>query len=229
MKTFLTGLLLSLLSLSCQEHTYEIDLSHAKDFDWDGKLRVTKVQRSEFVPIPMVVSRTEVERIQLVSKDGSSVDVDMNGYQGAPVASMGLGAPDKFQILGTQTLWHGPRVVLIADPQDVAGYMKDRALPPFAGEEEQIQARNFAREGVRPYQEHVEELSLADWWAIAQNEATGVVVTYAIPQEGLIVTMSGNPREYGPAELEVRNANGDVLKRFERKQIKLAELQSKPQ
>jgi len=71
----------------------------------------------------------------------------------------------------------------------------------------------------KPYAQHIEALTLADWWAIAFRDSTFVSAQFEVPNEDLVIIMQGRPDRYGPAVVEIRNHEGKVIKRFEREQV----------
>ena len=73
----------------------------------------------------------------------------------------------------------------------------------------------------QPYAQHVDELTMADWWVIALKSCDLASVQFEVPGEDLVIVMQGRPDRYGPAVVEIRNREGKVLKRFEREQIEV--------
>ena len=51
-----------------------------------------------------------------------------------------------------------------------------------------------------------------------------VSIQFDLPEEGLRITMEGNPDKYGPAVLKVMSSDGELLRRFERRQVDLKAL-----
>ena len=77
---------------------------------------------------------------------------------------------------------------------------------------------------MRPYAEHADEMTLTDWWAIALGESTEVTLEFDVPAENLKIRMRGNPREFGPATLQVRTNEGQLIRQFEQQQISVEQL-----
>ena len=78
--------------------------------------------------------------------------------------------------------------------------------------------------GVEPPAPDPEERTVADWWAVALTGADEVTMQFAVPQEDLTITLRGDPRQFGPAVLEIHAADGTLIKRYEQQQVYLNEL-----
>ena len=99
---------------------YEIDFSQADDFQWDGKLKVTKVARHRPGPFLISEKEWEVESVELIGKDGRIAMVDPDGYSGVPTAAIGIASPAPEQLLGARNVFHGHVLLMrqLLGPQD---------------------------------------------------------------------------------------------------------------
>ena len=66
-----------------------------------------------------------------------------------------------------------------------------------------------------------EQTTMTDWWAAALTRAERVTVRFELPRDKLVITMAGDPSRYGPAIVEVKTQDGRLIKRFERRQLKV--------
>jgi hypothetical protein len=82
---------------------------------------------------------------------------------------------------------------------------------------EKLTTRQVSAE-LRPYARHADQLTMADWCAIASGHADDVTVEFRVPDEKLRIVLRGNARQYALSGLEVWTADGRLLKRFELKQ-----------
>lgn len=154
-----------------------------------------------------------MSRIQLTGCEGRNVQIDAGGYEDFPMAELMLEPPAHAAIFGV-TLFEqsGHRAMRVVTTQPAEsepsrlpiGLPADVELP--GGEKS-------------PYARHVDELTMAEWWAVALRLSTLVSVEFEVPGEDLVIAMKGQPNRYGPAVLEVRDREGKVLKRFEREQV----------
>lgn len=221
-----------LIVTGCVSHrTYEIDLSQAEGFEWDGRIRVTEAQQPCLGPCLTVETRRYVDRIELMARDGHAAAISMSQSGSPPTAIIGPDPPQQLEVFGTSGIWHGSNVVLVAEPEDIAELRRISASQPAATSqpaEEPIplmKKLQSPEHEMRPYLEHADELTLADWWAIALGESADVTLEFDVPAENLKIQMRGNPRQYGPAQLQVRTSDGRLIRQFERQQIPVDELE----
>jgi hypothetical protein len=217
------------VSLGCAQRTYEIDFSQVEGFEWNGKLRLTKSEHGTLGPLLTIQKYWTVDHIELVSRDGRVASIERDGYRDIPVATVGPNAPPGgIQLLGTTTFWQGSNTVVIFDPDMMSGFPDRATTQPAPGLTLGKSTVRLVPDELRPYAEHAADLKPVDWWAIASNEATEVSIECRIPDEGLIITMRGDPHKYGPAVLEVRTEDGRLLKRIERQQVPVKEIEPEP-
>jgi hypothetical protein len=223
---------LCLAAVGCeQRYSYLIDFNQAPGFQWDGKVKITKTRRTVLGPLFTQEVVYSVDRVELQGRDGRSASIDTRGYHETPLATVGLGTPTELQILGTRGYWEGGTpIVAILDPNGVRElYALARATsqpssspaPAF----NPLEHLHAVPEDLKPYAEHVDQLSLADWWAIALEAAKEVTVEFRVPSEKLQIVLRGDTHGYGPSVLEVRTADGRLLKRYEQKQIPVERLE----
>lgn len=213
------------VSAGCAQRTYEIDFSQVEGFEWDGKLRITKSEHGTLGPLLTIQKYWKVDHIELVSRDGRTASIESDGYRNMPVATVGPNAPPGgVQLLGTSTFWRGSSVVLIADADTLSDALGGAATQPVQRRKPRERSMRGVPTELRPYAEHADDLKPVDWWAIALQEATEVSIECRIPDEGLVISMTGDPNKYGPAVLEVRTEDGRLLKRIERQQVPVKEI-----
>lgn len=215
MKTLIPTMCVAVLGAGCAQRTYVIDFSEVQGFEWGGRLQVVKSQS-------FLSNQWRVERVLLPSRDGRVASVEMNAYLEAPLASIDLSGMGGVQVLGVRGVWGGERMVLIMEPEAAKRLAEaERAAPHRPAPASQPAEPPFRPipTQLQPYREHVDELNLADWWAIATQSASDVRLEYRLPDEKLRIVMQGDPRAYGPATLEVQTEDGQVLRRFEQQQI----------
>ena len=192
--------LLCILGVGCEDqHTYLIDFSQTPGFEWDGKVKITKTRRTTWGPLLTPDEDWDVDRVEFLSRDGRSASIDTRGYRHTPIATLDLGSPARVEILGTKGYWDG------------ATSVSESTLEPAPHE-------------LKPYAKHVDQLALTQWWAIALQEADDVSIEFRVPDEKLRILLRGDPRQYGPAVLEVRTADGRLLKRLTQEQIQIEEV-----
>ena len=226
MKTCLVCACVLALMSGCARRTYEIDFSQVRDFEWDGKLKITKVEGYHLGPLLTFESDWSVERVELAARDGRTARVEAGAGDSTPTAQVGPGGPLPVQPVGAD-MWDRAGTVMIADPDLVAAALQAATTQPTSRPSEIHLLGRSAADELRPYAAHVDKLALAEWWAIALSEANEVTVEFDIPEEGLHILMRGNPHEYGPAVLEVRSADGRLLARFARQQIPVTQIDKK--
>jgi hypothetical protein len=206
------------------QKVYEIDFAEVERFDWDGKLRVTKKTEPRIGPFLTVERVTKVDTVELRSHDGRTVVVSAEGYNAMPIAEVAVKPPDAVQVLGTRVVWAGPMAALIVEGDLCA--VAEAAADGTCDSSEQPSLRVRGVPGDRrPFADHVDELTLADWWAIAQSSADSVTVEYHVPSEKLRVVASGPMPGAGPATLEVFAEDGRLLKRYERRPMKVKRIE----
>ena len=218
-----TSALVIVFVVGCtQRVTYEIDFSQAAEFEWDGKLRVTKATTYRIGPLLTLQEDWRVERIEMPSCDGRVASVDPEGYCGIPVATLGIDAPMDLEILGTRRIFRSHGAVMIMDAesaQQLAEVAQETDSETQAHSESALLSRQMVRHDMRPYVQNIEKLTLLDWWAIALEEADHVALDFIVPHENLRIIMQGDPRQYGPAVLEIRTQDGRLVRRFEQEQV----------
>lgn len=213
-----TMLALSLVACAaCTEtRVFEIDMAQAAPFDWDGRIHVTKARTKALNPF--ISADWHVTDVRMQSKEGRVVHLDLNGYRDFPTAVVSLEAPEGAQLLGVRG---GPieelRCVTIIDP-DIAARLRLATRPADELRPEELRTRLVPNDQ-HPFIKHLDDLTLADWWAIALTDAAQVRMHFDLPHEGLVIFIQGEPGKYGPAILEVQDSSGRVLRRFERRQL----------
>jgi hypothetical protein len=163
------------------------------------------------------------DRVELMARDARTAVIETGINDKPPVAHVGPCGPVPLQLVGVEDLWELGRVTLIVDPESVPEGARRAATQPAAPQDTGGARVWTPPEGLRPYAAHVDEIGLTDWWAIALDSTNQVSVDFTVPGEGLHIVMRGNPREYGPAVVEVRSDDGRVLRRFERQQVGVKE------
>ena len=223
--------LLGVLVAGCEQpRVYEIDFNQTPGFQWDGKVRITKTAYQRMGPLFTIEDDCRVDQIEFVSRDGRSASIDPQGYRDVPVATINLASPSGTEILGTRGYWDGGRGnVLIMEPDSVQalldGLSKTATQPSASPDPGKCPVHSVPTE-LRPYAQHIDQLSLADCWAVALQYADLVTVEFRVPEEHLLITLQGDPRQLGPSILEVRSEDGRLLRRFERKRVPVEELMS---
>ncbi len=218
-------MLLCILVVGCeQQYHFVIDFSQAEDFDWDGKVRLTKTRRTRLGPFLTHDVDWDVDRIEFLSRDGRSASIDTRGYRETPVASIDVGKPQELRILGTKGFWDGNNsIVFILDPNFAREMVEASAAtqPATQPAKKTYSGMGFrgVSEDLRPYAEHVDQLELVDWWAIALQEANDVMMEFRVPKENVRIVLRGDPDQFGPAVLEVWTTDGRCLKRIEQQQV----------
>lgn len=230
MKRWIGVASLALLVMGChQTRVFEIDFNQAPALEWDGKVQVTKTLHRQFGPLLTLQSEWTVDRIEFASRDGRTASIDPAGYRDVPLATLEVATSGNVQILGTRGYWGGSTpLVVVADPecgQAVAERLQVTATQPATQPRTENIAIRSVPEQWRPYAQHAEQISLADWWAIGLQQADNVTVEFQLAKEQLRIVMRGDPRKYGPGVLEVWTSDGRLLKRFERKPIAVSEIE----
>jgi hypothetical protein len=223
MKAMLLCTCVLVLACGCAHRTYEFDFSQFPDFQWDGKLKVTKTQYPYVGPLLTLESYWTVDRVELTARDARTAVIQSGTSDEPPVARVGPCAPMPLRLVGVDDVWGMRGMALIADPERVADELRRAATQPAMPRSMGGTRVWTPPEGLRPYAAHVDEIRLTEWWAIALDSTNQVCVDFTVPGEGLHVVMQGNPREYGPAVVEVRSDDGRVLRRFERQQVGVKE------
>ena len=227
MRIMLWASALALVAGCGRRITYEIDFSQAQEFEWDERLRVTKATTFRVGPFLTLEEDWKVDKIELMGPHGRVARVDPKGYSGVPVAALGIDAPMNMQILGTRAIFRSYGAAVVLD-QKSAQQLTEGDGRAESGTSEQPQKTPLrlrtAPVDMKPYAENAEELTPADWWAIALQESEQVALDFTVPHEGLRILMQGDPRKYGPAVIEIRTQDGRLVKRFEEVQISVHEL-----
>jgi hypothetical protein len=208
----------------CGRHTYEIDLSQVPDFQWNGKLKVTKSEQMYIGPLLTLDTYWTVDRIELEARDSRPAVIDTGSGDKTPVAHVGPTGVVPSCFVGDDRLWDGNRVVLIADPDTIAGALRRTATQPATTQPASLGRFWTPPRELQPYAAHADQIGFADWWALALQQASSVSVDFALPDEGLHIVMQGNSHEYGPAIVEVRDNEGRVLRSFARQQLPVQKL-----
>lgn len=214
MRLILALCCIAALMAGCSERTYELDFARAPGFHWSGRMRIHKAEIWHFGPLLTVESDLQTRRVELIGTQGQNAQIDPDGYEGFPIAVVTPAPPANAAVLGVTMFQRNksrvrrsasstPAETQPADPMtDLPADIPD---PPY---------------GKRPYAQHLNELNLADWWAIALKASDLVTLQFEVPEEDLVIVMQGRPDQYdGPAVVEIRNHAGQVLKRFERQPI----------
>ena len=219
MRTTFLGAGILVVTCGCAQRTYEIDLSHVNGFEWNGKLRITETQQLHIGPFLSFNPYWAVSRVEVPARDGRSAVIATLGDE-PPTAHVGLNRPMPLELVGVTDFWNLDSPILLADPAKVAESLASAATQPAATQPADTAGCRFWQppEKLRPYSEHIAELGLLDWWAVALAQSDEVSLDFAGP-EGLHIVMRGNPHRHGPAVLEVRSGDGQVLARFERQQL----------
>lgn len=204
-----------LIASGCVERTYEIDFSGVQGFEWDGRMRIVKGSTFQFGPFLTPRNDWRVKEIELAGREGQNAHVDASGYDDFPIAMVAPAPPMSASILGVSLL---RPAIARAGPQAVSGTAESRPAETVGELPAEIPPAPVEK---RPYAEHIDELTLADWWAIALRSAELVSVRFELPDEGLQIVLQGRPDRHGPAVVEIRDGEGKVLKRFERRQVEV--------
>lgn len=226
MKPTLLATFVLLIAAGCAQRSYEYDFSTVPDFQWNGKVTVTEVERGRIGPFLMLEKDWAVKHIKLGSQDGRVAIIDTNDYKGAPITGVGLPGQSGIPLTGTAGPSQLIGIVLLADPARVAEELrqaedlKDRHAIELKGE------AVLPIDVERPLVDHADEMSLAQWWAVAVQEAREVSVRYELPNENLHIITRGDPSAYGPAVMEVWTNDGKLLRKFERQQIPVSAFKS---
>ena len=223
--------LAALIVAGCTSHqTYEIDFSQAEGFVWDGKIRVIEAREQRLGPCLAIDTYRYVDRIELAACDGRNASISMDRSGSPPTAMIAPDPPHELQVFGTSGIWHGSNIVLIAEPKvieklhGIAASQLAEAMPPDRQKAQPTMTVRTPSPEMRPYAEHADEMTLTDWWAIALGESTEVTLEFDVPAENLKIRMRGNPREFGPATLQVRTNEGQLIRQFEQQQISVEKL-----
>jgi hypothetical protein len=226
---------LCLLIVGCQQpRTYQFDFGEEPNFQWDGKVRVTKTYQWRFGPFLTINEDWDVDRVEFGSQDGRIASIDTRGDSARATIDPNL--PTGHQIPGMDVYRSGIDIAFTAAGRSVkklAGETYRSATQP-AGPDI-VRAINAPLtthpipDELKPYAQHVDRLSQADWCAIALKHADSVTTEFRVPGENLRIVFHGNPRQYGPGVLEVWTADGRLLKRFDQKQATTRAVKAKAQ
>lgn len=214
------------LVAGCGHHTYELDLAQVPDGDWKGRVRL--IQSRETRPGLLLIPENiwNIERLQLISPEGQTIDIRTFSDGRMPEARAGLHELRGFWLLNGSDLWGERAAVLVVDPDTLSQASSAATTQPNTSVPVPKASIRQVPNGLRPYLQHAEEIPLADWLAIALRESELATVRFEIPGEGLVVTISGDPRKFGPATTEVRTHSGELVRRFELKQLPVREIEA---
>jgi hypothetical protein len=220
------AVLLSIMAAGCMEpRVYQFDFSQAPGFQWDGKVKITKRPEWRLGPFLIIEELWKVERVEFGSTDGRFACIDTRGGGESPVAMVEPNTPVCLTIPGAEVYRNG----IISSAFNLAArsakaQMYRAAMQPVGQVLPQTGAGKLTTRRVsaelKPYAQHADQLTVADWCAIASEHADDVTVEFRVPDEKLRIVLHGNARQYGLSGLEVWTADGRLLKRFELKQLK---------
>lgn len=224
-----------LLAAGCQEpRIYQFDFSQEPNFQWDGKVRVTKTYQWRLGPFLTVIEDWDVDRVEFGSQDGRIACIDTRGDSAR--ATMDPNLPTSHQIPGMDVYRSGLDTAFVATGRSVkrlaSGVYRSATQPAGPDTLRAVNGPLTTREiptELKPYAQHVDQLKLADWCAIALKHADDATTEFRIPDENLRIVIHGNPRKYGPGVLEVWTADGRLLKRFDPKQTPTQPGATRPQ
>jgi hypothetical protein len=221
--------LLALAAGCSRQRLYQIDVSQAEGFRWDGRLEVTEQLNFRVRPFFIAEPEWRVRRIEMTSADGQTLALDMAADEkGGPIVTLrpedGLAIP----MAGTQLFQEPePPFDIVVDPVIMEAVVAERKDHPEKSDAHAFPfdtRRRCVPVDKQPFAEHADELGLLDWWAIALGRAEQATIEFVVPQENLRIVMKGHPNRYSPATLEVRAEDGTVIRRFEQQQVPIEEL-----
>ncbi|MCP4591225.1 MAG: hypothetical protein GY842_10795 [bacterium] len=223
------GVLVLFMPLGCtQRAVYEIDFTSAYDFEWDGKLRITKVSSHRLGPLLTLEEEWRVEHVELLGRDGRVAQVDPKGYREVPLAGLGLGTSGVVQVFGTCEIFRSYYCpTREADREALRGTEERKRAEEPATTSPATQPGGRLRsppQELYPYVDNAEQLDVRDWWAVALQESEYVAVDFLIPGQDLRIIVQGDPRHSGPDIIEVRTRDGRLIERYEETQIEVKEL-----
>jgi hypothetical protein len=211
----------SLLVAGCQQpRSYQFDFSREPGFEWDGKVTVTKTPQLRVGPLLILDEYWTVDRVEFSSRDGRIASIDTRGSSAdatvdpnRPTSHRVPGLEIPRDVIGSTFVLAGKSV------KNLAGGVYHTATQPVGPDLVQaIEADAATRRPpaeLRPYAEHVDQLSRADWCAIALEPGNEIAVEYRVSHENLRIVIHGSPRRYAPGVLEVWTADGRLLKRYD--------------
>ena len=220
-----------LLPAGCaQQRAYEIDLVQAPDFEPTGRLIIVKSSQPRLGPFLTIDEDWHIKRVEILGKDGRTLTIDSTGREGAPLAAIQpkpSGAPT---VLGVEGIWPRSDMAVVADPELLARALRATTTQPIRPHDllSNLGDTHVIFQGAEPWAPDVDKRTVGDWWAVALAGANDVTMQFTVPREDLTITLRGDPRQFGPAVLEVHAADGTLIKRYERQQVNLKELADGP-